>query len=156
MSRNPLGNKEFFLEQLVVIDENIKELTELYISSTPVHERRKHFLSLYVLELEELLKQNQKNNIISFFPKVFIGTKVTVMYDDDHETEDYVICFPDQSDPDNGFISFLSPVGRQLLLKKIGEQIMLKVPTGELPVTIREISFSGELLEMKNRKSKEA
>ncbi|HWO77805.1 MAG TPA: GreA/GreB family elongation factor [Bacillus sp. (in: firmicutes)] len=156
MSRNPLGNKEFFLEQLVVIDENIKELTELYISSTPVHERRRHFLSLYVLELEELLKQNQKNNVISFFPKVFIGTKVTVMYDDDHETEDYVICFPDQSDPDNGFISFLSPVGRQLLLKKIGEQIMLKVPTGELPVTIREISFSGELLEMKNRKSKEA
>ncbi|WP_243299639.1 GreA/GreB family elongation factor [Bacillus litorisediminis] len=156
MSRNPLRNKEFFLEQLVVIDENIKELTELYISSTPVHERRKHFLSLYVLELEELLKQNQKNNIISFFPKVFIGTKVTVMYDDDDETEDYVICFPDQSDPDNGFISFLSPVGRQLLLKKIGEQIMLKVPTGELPVTIREISFSGELLEMKNRKSKEA
>ncbi|MET3696641.1 transcription elongation factor GreA [Bacillus oleivorans] len=156
MSHNQLANKEFFVDQLVHIDENIKELTNLYISSTPVDERRKHFFSLYVLELEELLKQNQKNNVISFFPKVFIGTKVTVMYEDDHETEDYVICFPEQSDPDNGFISFLSPVGRQLLLRKIGEQLLLKVPTGELSVSIKEISFAGDWLENKERQSKEA
>lgn len=148
-------SKEYFVQQLVYIDENIKELTNLYISSTPVQERIKHFFSLYLLEVEELLKENQKNGFVSFFPKVYIGTKVTVLYDEDNESEDYVICFPEQSDPDNGYISFLSPVGRQLLLKNNGEKLALKIPTGELPVTIQEISYAGQYLE-EIRKVKEA
>jgi transcription elongation factor GreA len=137
------------------VDENIKELTNLYLSSTPVQERLKHFFNLYVLEVEDLLKSNKKHDIISFFPKVFIGTKVTVLYDDEDETEDYVICYPEQSDPDLGYISFLSPVGRQLLFKNIGDKVPIKIPTGELLVTIKEISFVGQLLDYE-RKTKEA
>jgi transcription elongation factor GreA len=76
-----------------------------------------------------------------------IGTKVTVWYEEDNESEDYVICYPEQSDPDRGYISFLSPVGRQLLLKNNGEKLSLKIPTGELIVTIKEISFTGQLLD---------
>jgi transcription elongation factor GreA len=139
-------NKEDFLQQLVYIDENIKELTELYIASTPVQERIKHFFNLYLLEVEELLKNNNRKRIFSFFPKVYIGTKVTVWYEDENEAEDYVICFPEQSDPDSGFISFLSPVGKQLLLKNIGERLLLKIPTGDVSVTIKEITYGGNLL----------
>lgn len=148
-------NKDFFLQQLNFIDENIKELTNLYISSTPIQERLKHFFNLYVLEVEDLLKINQRNDYISFFPKVFIGTKVTVLYDEENETEDYVICYPEQSDPDLGYISFLSPVGRQLLFKNIGEKISLNIPTGELLITIKEISYVGHLLDHEIR-TKEA
>jgi transcription elongation factor GreA len=148
-------SKYFFVQQLVYIDENIKELTNLYISSTPIQERLKHFFHLYVLEIEDLLKINQRNDFISFFPKVYIGTKVTVLYDEENETEDYVICYPEQSDPDSGFISFLSPVGRQLLIKNIGEKLSLKIPTGELSVKIKEISYVGHLLDL-GRKTKEA
>ncbi|MED4203986.1 GreA/GreB family elongation factor [Neobacillus mesonae] len=140
-------SKEFFTEQLAFIEENLKELTNLYISSTPIQERLKHFFNRYVLELEDLLKQNQKNAFIGLFPKVYIGTKVTVLYEDENDTEDYVICFPEHSDPDRGFISFLSPVGRQLLLKDLGENISLKIPTGELQVSIKEISYCSELFE---------
>ncbi|MDM5327119.1 GreA/GreB family elongation factor [Neobacillus sp. CF12] len=155
MNHSAIQNKEYFIQQLVYIDENIKELTNLYLSSTPVQERLKHFFNLYVLEVEELLKVNQKNNHISSFPKVFIGTKVTVLYDEDNDKEDYVICYPEQSDPDRGYISFLSPVGRQLLFKNIDEKISLKIPTGELSVTIKEISFVGHLLDQEIR-TKEA
>jgi transcription elongation factor GreA len=155
MNHSPRANKDFFVEQLVYIDENIKDLTSLYLSSTPLHERLKHFFSVYVLELEEFIKQNRQAGFITRIPKVFIGTKVTVLYDEDGETEDYVICFPENSDPDHGFISFLSPVGRQLLLKGIGDQISLKIPTGELRVTIKEISYIGHQFET-DRKSKEA
>ncbi|MBS4216091.1 MULTISPECIES: GreA/GreB family elongation factor [Neobacillus] len=156
MNHSGQANKQYFLSQLVYIEENIKDLTNLYISSTPIQERLKHFFSLYVLELEELLKQNQKNSFIASIPKVYIGTKVTVMYLDDQETEDYVICFPEESDPDKGFISFLSPVGRQLLLKNIGEELSLKIPTGELGVSIKEISYFGGLLEFDTQQTKEA
>lgn len=143
--------KDFFNQQLVYIEENILELTNLYLSSTPIQERIKHFFSLYVLEVEELLNQNRKSAFTRVIPKVFIGTKVTVLYDDDGETEDYVICLPDQSNPDQGFISFLSPVGRQLLLKKFGEQLSLKIPTGELQVTIKDISYVEDLFEAQER-----
>lgn len=147
--------KDYYVQQLNYIDENIKELTNLYLSSTPIQERLKHFFNLYVLEVEDLLKANKRKEIISFFPKVFIGTKVTVLYDEENETEDYVICYPEQSDPDLGYISFLSPVGRQLLFKNLGDKVSIKIPTGELLVTIKEISFVGKLLDYE-RKTKEA
>ncbi|MCH6267958.1 GreA/GreB family elongation factor [Neobacillus citreus] len=156
MNHSGQANKQYFQRQLEYIEENIKDLTNLYISSTPIQERLKHFFSLYVLELEEILKQNQKNSFIASIPKVYIGTKVTVMYLDDQETEEYVICFPEESDPDKGFISFLSPVGRQLLLKNIGEELSLKIPTGELGVSIKEISYFGGLLEFDTQQTKEA
>ena len=155
MNRSAYQSREYFIRQLVYIDENIKELTEQYLSSTPIQERLKHFFSLYVLEVEDLLKANQKNIHIPFYPKVLIGTKVTVWYEEDNETEDYVICYPEQSDPDSGYISFLSPVGRQLLLKNNGEKLSLKIPTGELFVTIKEISYAGQLLDQ-GIKTKEA
>ena len=62
-------NKEDFVQQLVYIDENIKELTNLYISSTPVQERIKHFFNIYILEVEELLKKNNRKKTISTFSK---------------------------------------------------------------------------------------
>ncbi len=143
--------KDYFIQQLVFIDENIQDLTNLYYASTPIQDRIKHFFSIYVIEVEDLVKQNRKSKFFKVFPKVFIGTKVTVLYDDDHETEDYVICFPEQSDPDEGFISFLSPVGRQLLLKKLGDKIPLRIPTGEMQVTIKDISYAGNIYESEER-----
>jgi transcription elongation factor GreA len=151
MNHSGYQNKDYFSQQLVYIDENIKELTDLYISSTPIQERLKHFFHLFVLEVEELLTSNQRNDMISTFPKVYIGTKVTVLYEEENETEEYVICYPEQSNPDEGYISFLSPVGRQLLFKNIGEKISLHIPTGELMVIIKEISFVGQLLELESK-----
>jgi transcription elongation factor GreA len=151
MNHSGCQNKDYFSQQLVYIDDHIKELTDLYISSTPIQERLKHFFNLFVLEVEELLANNLKNDCITSFSKVYLGTKVTVLYEEENETEDYVICYPEQSDPDLGYISFLSPVGRQLLFKNIGEKIRLKIPTGELSVTIKEISFVEELVELESK-----
>ncbi|MGQ4666868.1 GreA/GreB family elongation factor [Metabacillus halosaccharovorans] len=147
MNHNIPQHKEHLVQQMVYIDENMKELTNLYNASTPVQEQLKNFFHLYLLELEEFLSAVQKSSIIPSLPKVYIGTKVTVLFDEENDTEDFVICFPEESDPDSGCISFLSPVGRQLLLKKIGEKVMLKVPTGELPVIIKEITYVGHLFD---------
>lgn len=146
MNHRLMQPHDFFVQQLVYLDENIKEFTNLYLSSTPVSDRLKNFFSLYSLEVEDLIKENQRKGSISAFPKVLIGTKVTVLYNEDHETEDYIICFPEHSDPDCGYISFVSPVGRQLLLKKLGETLSLNIPTGETVITIKDISFGGHLL----------
>ncbi|KKI88912.1 hypothetical protein WQ54_28745 [Bacillus sp. SA1-12] len=153
MNHKANHSKDYFIQQVKYIDENIMELTDLYVSSTPIQERLKHYFNLYVLEVENLLQINQKNDFIPSFPKVYIGTKVKVLYDEENETEEYVICFPEQSSPDCGFISFLSPVGRQLLLKNIGEKISLKIPTGNLLVTIKDISFVGHFFDVERKKA---
>ncbi|MCK6208460.1 GreA/GreB family elongation factor [Bacillus infantis] len=149
MNHNYPCSKESFVEQLVYIDENIQELTSLYVSSTPVYERLKNFFNKYMLEVEDLIQRNRRNTIIPALPKVYIGTRVTVAYEEEDDTEEFVICFPGQTDPDAGCISFLSPVGRQLLLRNRGEKVMLKIPTGELPVIIKEITFAAPFSEEK-------
>ncbi|MGD6903356.1 GreA/GreB family elongation factor [Bacillus infantis] len=147
MNHNGIFSKESFVEQLVYIDENIQELTSLYVSSTPVYERLKNFFHLYVMEVEDLIQSNRRNTNIPSLSKVYIGTRVTVAYEEEDDAEEFVICFPGQTDPDEGCISFLSPVGRQLLLKNRGDKVMLKIPTGELPVIIKEITFAAPFSE---------
>ncbi|UYP10979.1 GreA/GreB family elongation factor [Priestia megaterium] len=68
-------------------------------------------------------------------------SQVSLMYLDNKETEQFTICFPGQSDPDKGNISFLSPVGRQLLLRSAGEKLVLTTPGGNTEVIIKEIKF---------------
>lgn len=132
--------RETFLKQLVFIEENYNELNNMYLYSTPIQERVKNFLSLYISELESFIKDEDWNGPLS---KVFIGTKVTVLFQDEKETEDYFISLPDHSDPDANCISFLSPVGRQLLLKNVGDEISLVVPNGTVSLSVKRISFSG-------------
>lgn len=127
-----------FIEQLEFIDLNIQELTRLYYSNTPLNERIKDFFGKYVRELEAYLETNKPMST-DMLPKVFIGTSVSLLFEGESETEDYHICLPRDSNPDEGMISFLSPVGRQLLLQPLGEEILLRTPSGEVPVKIEKI-----------------
>jgi transcription elongation factor GreA len=139
-SEKVMVDKEFFIKQILTIEENIQDLTELYFTSTPYQERVKDFYHLYITELEAFLSSISEKDKI---PKVFVGTQVTLFYEDDNDVEDFTICFPEKSNPDNGYISFLSPVGRQLLLKNIGDKISLSIPNGSMPVMIKNIKFAG-------------
>ncbi|WP_370224307.1 GreA/GreB family elongation factor [Cytobacillus sp.] len=140
-SLEALTEKEYFIKQLTFIDENYQDLNSLYVSSTPLKERKKDFLSIYVSEVEQYIALCNQVPGEPPLRKVLIGTKVTVLFDGEDDREDYYICLPDQSDPDNGCISFLSPVGRQLLLKNLGEQTSLIIPSGQLDVVIENISY---------------
>ncbi|MFS0864810.1 GreA/GreB family elongation factor [Fredinandcohnia sp. 179-A 10B2 NHS] len=131
-----------FIKQLEYIDQNIQELTRLYMLNTPVPERIEDFFNLYVSELEAYVESFTQRGVPREIPKVFIGTKVSVLFDGDNDPEVYHICLPKESNPDEGRISFLSPVGRQLLLRKLGEEVLLRTPSGEVPVRIQQIAFN--------------
>lgn len=55
--------------------------------------------------------------------KVFFGTKVSIKNTDNQEIEKYSILGPWESDPNNGIISYMSPLGRALLNAKVGDDI---------------------------------
>lgn len=70
---------------------------------------------------------------------VSVGSKVTV-YDKEFEEEDsYVLVGSTEADPMNGKISYESPVGKALLGKKLGEEVVASTPDGDIALVIRAI-----------------
>lgn len=56
----------------------------------------------------------------------------TVVLQSDGEIETYTIVSPAESDPDAGRISYESPVGHTLLKHKVGDEVDITVPAGQL------------------------
>ena len=60
---------------------------------------------------------------------VGMGSKVTVEDTQSKEREKFHMIFGDAEDFDEGQVTMSSPIGRALLGKKIGELVLLKLPT---------------------------
>jgi transcription elongation factor GreA len=54
----------------------------------------------------------------------------------------YTIVDPLQSDPTKGLISVQSPIGKGLLGKKVGDEVTINVPSGEIHLKVLEIERS--------------
>jgi len=55
---------------------------------------------------------------------------------------EYTIVDPLQSDPSKGLISVQSPIGKGLLGKKVGDNVTINVPSGEICFKVLEIARS--------------
>ena len=94
-----------------------------------------------ILQLEESLQAAQvveppagESDIVRF------GAYVTVREADGNETR-YRIVGLDETDPDNNWVSWMSPIAKALLNRKRGERIRFKFPSGEETLEIQEISY---------------
>lgn len=75
--------------------------------------------------------------------KVCFGATVEL---EDLETGDnkrYTILGPDEADGSKGSISILSPVGRALLGKIVGDEFVVQAPKGKIEYEIISITFCG-------------
>ncbi len=62
--------------------------------------------------------------------RVAYGSSV-VLYDlEKEEKVTYKLVTPEEGDPENGFLSTLSPIGQALMGKEEGDEIKVKTPTG--------------------------
>ena len=71
---------------------------------------------------------------------VRFGACVAVRESSGEETA-YRIVGLDETDPDNNWVSWMSPIARALLNRKRGERIRFKFPSGEESLEIKEISY---------------
>ena len=71
--------------------------------------------------------------------RVRVGSTVTVYDEEMGENEEYKIVGTIESDPDRGWISNESPIGKALLNKKKGETVLINTPTGSYSVKIVSI-----------------
>ena len=71
---------------------------------------------------------------------VHFGASVTVRESSGEETT-YRIVGVDETDADNNWVSWMSPIARALLNRKLGERIRFKFPSGEDSLEIKEVRY---------------
>jgi len=130
--------KESLVKQLLLLSEEKGRFLDSYFP-IPGKDRSDmdQFLTAYTAEVQRLLASGEDVQSPSV---VLIGSKISVEYIDYKETDTFTIVFPEEADPDDNRISFLSPVGRQLLLSGLNERLAIAAPAGSMQVTITSIN----------------
>ncbi|OJX00148.1 MAG: hypothetical protein BGO72_07125 [Burkholderiales bacterium 70-64] len=76
---------------------------------------------------------------------VTMNTQVTVEDLQDGTRRKLTVCYPENADPNTGFVSVLSPIGTALLGRRIGEETEWTTPTGAVQrLRILELLFQPE------------
>lgn len=71
--------------------------------------------------------------------RVFFGTKVNIVNEKTDVKEDYIVLGPWESDPSNGIISYMSPLGNSLLNAQVGEIVKYRVNNEEMAYKVLKI-----------------
>ncbi len=61
--------------------------------------------------------------------------------DENGKRSRYSLVGPDEADPTNGKLSFLSPLGRALMKKRVGDVVVVQRPAGDIEVEILAIEY---------------
>lgn len=98
------------------------------------------FLEGRILELEEILRNHQIiSEDVSADGVVRVGSFVTVRESGYDEEERYHLVGAAEADPTEGRISNESPLGRQLLGKKVNDKVRFMAPSGQIEFTVIKI-----------------
>lgn len=140
---NNFEARAYILRQLVHLDESKKTMLDAYFPLPDRLAERKSIeimLERYVHRIEKLLfcLTHEPDYTLTF---VVVGSTVTIRNTQSQVSESYKICYPDHVDIDAGCISFLSPLGRQLLLLPIYSTVQVAVPDGQLEYVVERITM---------------
>ena len=94
-----------------------------------------------IVEIETMLKNVEIIEDVKGKAKsVMVGVKVKVLDEEYGDECEYRVVGSTEADPQNGLISDESPVGKALLGKKLGDEVIVDAPGGEFKLKIIEIS----------------
>jgi transcription elongation factor GreA len=95
------------------------------------------FVEGRISEIEHILKHSSLISNKSG-DSVSLGSKVHVELEEG--SVEYVIVGSTEANPDKGFISDQSPIGKALLGKKKGDEVEVEVPSGSITYRIKNVS----------------
>lgn len=138
------GTRGHLIRQLVYFDEQYTQFYDSYLFGYPEAERilLERTIRSYTESLTQLLANDDTQLTELLRSTVLIGSRVAVRYEEDGYEEAFTIVFPTESDPDSNRISFLSPIGRQLLGTKPQGKLALSVPDGTMNVSVLRVSYA--------------
>lgn len=97
-------------------------------------DRRVRYLSKLLDEVTVIDPKDNASDDIQF------GATVT-LEDEDGKTRRYTIVGVDEVDAKNGRISMKSPMGNAMVGKRVGDDIIVQRPAGELELTIIDLAY---------------
>lgn len=74
--------------------------------------------------------------------EVSLGKTVTFIELPDGDEEEYIIVGSAEADPFEGKISNDSPIAKSLIGKKVGEEVVIETPGGDMKIRITNVSVS--------------
>ncbi len=99
----------------------------------------------YLLQLHELVEKSKEvTGKDSGMPIITIGTLVNVMNSENQKEFSFHIVSPNYNRRNSRDVSCLSPVGRALLLKQVGDEVLVEAPGGMFKYLIKSINYIGE------------
>jgi len=101
---------------------------------------KQHLIARRLQDLNQIVSGAQIIENLDLPPdQVTVGKKVYLRNLDNDRLDIYTILGPAESDVDNDIISYETPIARQLMMKKVGEDVVITVPVGVLHYRIEEI-----------------
>lgn len=101
---------------------------------------RQGFLNARIGQIEQRIRDLSLYSINSI-PRAAVGygSQVTLENVDDGAEEKYEIVFPEEVNPAVGLISIGSPLGRALLNREVGDEVVVATPKGRRSFQIVEL-----------------
>lgn len=93
-------------------------------------------LETRVIEIEDIL---QHASIIKAADATIVGLGSAVELKNSDRTVTYTVVGPVEADPMEGKISDESPIGQALMGKKVGDEVTISTPKGEIVYTISSL-----------------
>ena len=139
MNRSWSGSKTPLINQLVYFDEEKAKFLEQYFTDqSKERTEMEKLLTLYCKKLEQIVADFNETSLQS---TVLIGSQVKLRYEDDDSFETYTVVFPHEAQPDYNRISFLSPIGRKLLMSSMMQSHELDIPSGVIKINVEGIQY---------------
>lgn len=138
------------LSHLVGIEERRDEIVnEFYDEPSDMRENFTHFLESYTDKLDELVRSVQivdkpsreKLKTLNFLPYVIIGSVVELEDLNNYGTKVYRIISPYDSKGSEDDLSYISALGRELMLKKPGDIIRTQIGSDLCLYSVKSIRY---------------
>ncbi|NLW23733.1 MAG: transcription elongation factor GreAB [Clostridia bacterium] len=134
---------EKLISHLVKFEENKDAIIDEYF---PYHtDERREFSQLiinYLQKIDSLVEKVEVSKELNQeIPLVIIGCQVTIRDLETKEEFQYTIGGPYVQSDSFDYISYLSPVGRELLLKSVGDVVTVNTPGGQYSYEILQIKL---------------
>lgn len=141
-----LTNEAFnsLLTNLVELEEGIGEIIDVFFREPSKEaEDLKKVLNDYVKWMDNMIKQVAIDEEASNeFPYVVIGSEVSVEDVGSKEKYSYKLVSPLNNKVNSSEVSFLSPMGKAMLLKKVDDVFIVKAPGGNFEYRVKAVKIA--------------
>ena len=120
------------------VAENLRDAKELGNSEYLEAREEQGRVEKRITELEETIKNASIIKEGSSKGVVGVGSTVEVLRGG--KSMKFVIVGTNEAKPENGFISYQSPLGKELIGKKAGDSVKINAPSGSAEYVVRQVN----------------